>query len=387
MHKFFVFLYKQIIMKIVFVNVEDHMFLNQRLNLALAAKEAGFKVVVASNKSELHTTISNYGFKYVDTRNKRQGKNIFVQILSIYRLYRIFRDEKPDVVHNISIKPNIYGSIAARLCGVPRIVNLVNGLGYVFTSDKSIRRFMIKKLVIHMYRFAFLSERIQVIFQNPDDQDYFIHKKITSKNNSHLVLGSGVDTSLFSPSNSMTFNSKPVVLFFGRMLWDKGIGYLIEAKKILKADNIDFNLTLAGEPDDSNPSSIELEQIKKWESEGLIKFLGYCPDMVEIIRGSDLVTLPSYYREGVPLSLIEAASIGKPIVTTDMPGCREIVEDGVNGFLVPIKDSKALANKIKEILLNEDMKVSFGENSRQRAIRFFSKEIVNKKTIEIYLNS
>ncbi len=374
-------------MKIVFVNVEDHMFLNQRLNLALAAKEAGFEVVVASNKSELHTTISNYGFKYIDTGNKRQGKNIFVQMLSIYRLYRIFRDEKPDVVHNISIKPVIYGSIAARLSGVSRIVNLVNGLGYVFTSSKSVRRFMIKKLVIYMYKLAFSSERIHVIFQNPDDHNYFIHKQIASKNNSHLILGSGVDTSLFSPSTEMISNSKPVVLFFGRMLWNKGIGYLIEAKKILKADNIDFTLTLAGEPDESNPSSIKLEQIKKWESEGLIKFLGYCPDMVEIIRGSDLVTLPSYYREGVPLSLIEAASIGKPIVTTDMPGCREIVEDGINGFLVPIKDSKALANKIKEILLNEDMKESFSENSRQRAIRFFSKEIVNKKTIEIYLNS
>ena len=374
-------------MKIVFVNVEDHMFLNQRLNLALAAQEAGFEVVVASNKSELHTTISAYGFKYVDTGNKREGKNIFSQLFSIYRLYKIFRYEKPDVVHNISIKPVIYGSIAARLSRVPKIVNLVNGLGYVFTQHKSFKRMAIKIAVIGLYRFALASKRIRVIFQNPDDRDYFISKKITCINNSYLILGSGVDTSFFSPSVKLSGNKKPMVLFFGRMLWDKGIGYLIEAKRILEEEGIDFTLTLVGEPDESNPSHINLDQLKKWEIDGLITFLGYCPDMVEIIRASDLVVLPTYYREGVPLSLIEAASVGKPIVTTDMPGCREIVVDRVNGFLVPVKDSVALADKIREILLDKELQVLFGEKSRERAIKLFAKEIVAKRTIEIYLNN
>jgi len=252
-------------MKIIFINVEDHMFLNQRLNLALAAQKAGFEVVVASTKSDLHTDILGYGFKYVDTGNKREGKNVFSQISSIYRLYRIFRNEKPDIVHNTSIKPVIYGSIAARLSGVPKIVNLVNGLGYVFIEHKSVRRLVVKVLVKAMYRFALASRRISVIFQNPDDRDYFIDKKITSKNNSYLILGSGVDTDIFSPSSEYPVKHNLTVLFFGRMLWDKGIGYLIDAIKILKSEGIEFSLNLAGEPDKSNPSHITLEQLKKWE--------------------------------------------------------------------------------------------------------------------------
>jgi glycosyltransferase involved in cell wall biosynthesis len=374
-------------MKIIFVNSEDHGFLNQRLNLALAVQKAGFEVVVASNRSALHTTISEYGFKYVDTGNKREGKNVFSQLSSIYRLYRIFRKEKPDIVHNISIKPVIYGSIAARLSGVPKIVNLVNGLGYVFIEHKSARRLVVKMLVKAMYRFSLASRRISVIFQNPDDRDYFIHEKITSKKNSYLILGSGVDTDIFSPSSEYPIKNNLTVLFFGRMLWDKGIEYLIDATKILKSEGIEFTLNLVGEPDKSNPSHINLDQLKKWENDGLINYLGYCSDMVEIIRASDLVVLPTYYREGVPLSLIEAASVGKPIVTTDMPGCREIVVDGVNGFLVPIKDSVALSDKIRKILLNKDLRVSFGRKSRERAIYLFAKEIVAQQTIEIYLNN
>ena len=146
-------------------------------------------------------------------------------------------------------------------------------------------------------------------------------------------------------------------------------------------------MSIAGKPDKANPSSINMEELKKWENDGLINYLGYCSDMVEIIRASDLIVLPSHYREGVPLSLIEAASVGKPIVTTDMPGCREIVVDGVNGFLVPIKDSAALANKIKEILLNKNLRASFGQKSRERVLNLFAKEIVAKQTIEIYLKN
>ncbi len=374
-------------MKIIFVNVEDHMFLNQRLNLALAAQKAGFEVVVASNKSALHTEIIGYGFKYIDTGSKRDSRNVFTQISSIYRLYQIFCNEQPSIIHNTSIKPVIYGSIAGRLSGVPKIVNLVNGLGYVFIEHKSVRRLIVKAVVKTMYRLALASRSISVIFQNPDDRDYFIDEKITSKNNSYLILGSGVDTDIFSPSSENPCKHDLTVLFFGRMLWDKGIEYLIDATKILKSEGIEFTLNLAGEPDKDNPSCIPLEQLKKWENDGLINYLGYCSDMVDIIRASDLVVLPTYYREGVPLSLIEAASVGKPIVTTDMPGCREIVVDGVNGFLVPVKDSVALADKIREILLNKDLRVSFGQKSRERAINVFAKEIVARRTIEIYLKS
>ena len=238
-----------------------------------------------------------------------------------------------------------------------------------------------------MYRTTFSSKRIKVIFQNPDDQKFFISKRITTKENSFLILGSGVDTSFFSPTNEKPTNEKPCVLYFGRMLWDKGIEYLVEAKKILKGSGVDFDLILVGKPDESNPSHIKLKQLKKWESEGLIQFLGYRSDIIELIRECDLVVLPTYYREGVPLSLIEAASVGKPIVTTDMPGCREIVVDGFNGFIVPVKDSISLAEKIQEILSNKDMRISFGKNSRQRVIDLFAIETVAKKTIDIYMQN
>lgn len=371
-------------MKIVFVNVEDHMFLNQRLNLALAAKDAGFEVVIASRKSELCEEICSHGFKYIDTGNNRELGSLISEFASIYRLYKIFVQEQPDIVHNISIKPVIYGSLAARLAKVKKIVNLVNGLGYVFIGNASLKRWVLKTIVLKMYRFALSSKKVSVIFQNPDDLTYFINNKITSFQNSNLILGSGVDTEVFSPGCQNSEESVPKILFFGRMLWDKGVQYLIEAAIQLKSEGIEFTLNFAGEPDVANPSHISMAQLEKWQRDGLINYLGYCHDMVGVIRDSDLIVLPTHYPEGVPLSLIEAASIGKPIVTTDTPGCREIVQDGVNGFLVPIKDSAALANKIKILIKNKDLMSSFGEQSRRRTKKLFSKEIVNKKTLEIY---
>jgi glycosyltransferase involved in cell wall biosynthesis len=372
-------------MKVIYVNVEDEFFLGQRLNLALAAKEQGHDVTIASNKSDRHTDILGYGFKYIDTGNSRLGKNPFQQIAAIFRLYSIFKNLKPDIVHNISVKPVIYGSIAAKLSGVPMIVNLINGLGYAYVEDASIKRKFVKHIVTLLYRIALMGQNVRVIFQNPDDRRLFIKKQVVSTENSYTILGSGVDTEYFCPGEDIKPNSAPVILYFGRMLWDKGLRYLVEASQLLKSKSIEFDLVLAGEPDASNPASIDEQILRKWEAANLITYLGYRSDILGLIRGADIIVLPSYYREGVPLSLIEAASVGKAIVTTDTPGCREIVIDGHNGFLVPPKDSQFLADKLLTLIESRELREKFGEKSRQRAVDVFSKEIVNKATLSIYV--
>jgi glycosyltransferase involved in cell wall biosynthesis len=371
-------------MKIIYVVVEDRDFLNQRLNLALAAKKAGHSVVIASNKSELSSKITDYGFSYRDTKISRKERNLFLELKAIIRLIRIFKQEKPDVVHNISIKPVLYGSIAARLSGIPKIVNLINGLGYVYTDSLSLKRRLLRYFISSFYFLALRFSGANVIFQNPDDRDYFLKKKLVSNKKSFVILGSGVDVSWFSPKKNWVDTGSPIILYCGRMLWEKGLLYLIDAVKKLKDDGLQFSLIFVGEPDPDNSGSIDLLDLYRWQNDGLVDYLGYHSDVLEIIRSSSIVVLPTYYREGIPLSLIESASVGKPIIATDMPGCREIVVNGSNGFLVPPRDSVAIYEKLKILILDGELRQKMGECSRSRAVRMFSKEIVNRETLALY---
>jgi glycosyltransferase involved in cell wall biosynthesis len=368
--------------KVLFVVVEDKYFLIQRLNLALAVRDAGHKVVVASRKSELSQKIKDLGFEYIDTASAREGRNPLKELATILRLASIYRKLKPDLVHHISIKPVLYGSIAAKLAGVKRVVNLINGLGFVFAEDKSLKRSLFKVFISVFYKIALLGKSVKVIFQNPDDREYFVTKKLIPRNRTHVILGSGVDMDKFP--YTLEPEGKVQIMFCARMIWDKGIKYLIEASKLLKEKGLDFDLNFIGAPDESNPQSVSESQLKSWDEQGLINYKGFQNNIPEIIKSHHIITLPTFYREGVPLSLIEAASIGRPIVTTDMPGCREIVKNEKNGFVVPIKDSTALANSLERLVIDKNLREQYGRESRRMVEDIFCKEVVNSKTLKVY---
>ena len=241
-------------------------------------------------------------------------------------------------------------------------------------------------MVSTLYKLALSNKNIIVIFQNPDDKQYFLDRNILDESQIKVILGSGVNTDKYKPSveEIPTNQSKIKIIFLSRMLWVKGVKYLIDAVRILKSRSLEFELNLVGQPDLGNPDSIPYKTLESWEKNGLINYKGFINDPIKIIQSADVVVLPTYLREGVPLSLIESASCGKPIVTTDVPGCREIVIDGLNGFLIPPKDTIALSESLEKLIINEPLRKKFGEESRKLALKSFSKEIVNKKTLELY---
>jgi glycosyltransferase involved in cell wall biosynthesis len=368
-------------MKIIFVVVEDKAFLIQRLNTALAVRDAGHEVLVVSHRSERSKDIEDLGFKYIDSGTDRTSMNPLREVFSIYNLFKIYRKYNPELVYHVSIKPVLYGSIAARAAGVKKIVNLVNGLGYVFTEG-GLKKDFLRAFIIRFYRMALSSKKVKVIFQNPDDKNLFVKNRILKPKQAEVILGSGVDTTRFSFQKMP--NEKVKILFVARMLWDKGIRFLIEAIRLLKQDGLYFEMLFAGEPDNLNPRSVPLDLLREWEEEGLINYLGFQDDMPKLIRESHIVCLPTYYREGVPLSLIESASVGRAIVTTDMPGCREIVRDGVNGFIVPPKSSYELYKALKKVIVSEELRNQMGSESRKLVEEKFSKEVVNRETLKVY---
>lgn len=368
----------------MYVTVEDRFFLAQRLNLALAAKDKGLSVIVASRGGELRDKIESYGFKYVDTNNVRSDLNFFQQFAQIRRLYKIFLQEKPDIVHNISIKPVIYGSIAARLAKINKIVNLINGLGSVFTSTSKTKVIILRIIIIVLYWFALQGKNIKVIFQNPDDLKLFKKLQLVKDKQCHLILGSGVDTQRFKALEKPHQNNVPKILYCGRMLWSKGLQHLIEAVEILEASGERFELHLVGEPDPDNPESIDESILVGWQEKELITYHGFQPNVLQYIHDCDIAVLPTFLREGIPLSLIEIASCGKPIITTNVPGCREIVQENVNGILVTPKNPTLLADAIKRLLIDPELRLKMGLRGRKLVEQRFSSEIINKQTLALY---
>lgn len=310
----------------------------------------------------------------------RKGMNPFAELRSIFALYRVYRVQKPDLVHHFTIKPVIYGTIAARLSGVPKIVNSITGLGFIFTSS-SPKAQILGVLVKILYRFCFSSSKVRVIFQNLDDRDFFVANNIIDKNRCYLVEGSGVDVHKFSPTD--TLSPRPRIFVASRLLIEKGIFEFMAAIQTLKKKGLDFEAVVAGDIDPANPGSISEEQFKSWQQSGVANFLGFQKDMVSLLKSTDIACLPSY-REGLPMSLLEAMASGKPIVTTDTPGCRATVRDGRNGFLVPPRTIEPLALALEKLIVDPTLRRKMGAESRALAVELFSKEKITSEIMKIY---
>lgn len=367
-------------MRILYVVNDANFFLSHRLPLALAAQNEGFDIHVATPLSDDVEKIRRGGFIFHPIPLTRRGAHLGEEMESMMALYRLYRKIKPDLLHLVTIKPVLYGGIAARLAGVPAVVSAITGLGYVFIA-RGFKAFLLRTIVKRAYRFALGHSNGRVIFQNPDDRSSFSISKLVDTGQTVLIKGSGVDMTQFSPVPEPP--SAPLVVFASRMLWDKGVGEFVDAARRLCNMGIKAHFVLVGDTDSGNPAAVPKSQLERWQQSGVLEWWGPQIEMSLVFAKAHIVCLPSY-REGLPKVLIEAAASGLPIVTTDVPGCREIVRHGENGLLVPVRDVSALVEAIQSLVEDAELRRRLGAKGREIAVAEFSIERVVSETLNVY---
>lgn len=369
--------------KLLFTVNDAGFFVSHRLPVALAARRAGYDVHVATAPGPGVAEIVANGFPHYPVPISRSGLNPLSEIRTVWALTRLYRRLRPDLVHLVTIKPVLYGGIAARLSRVPAVVAAVSGLGHVFIRRGSISA-LLRAPIKATYRLAMNHRRIRVIFQNPDDREEFVSGRVVGPNRTVLIKGSGVDIKMFAPTPEP--DGPPIIILPARMLWPKGIGEFVDAATRLRKQRVAARFALVGESDKGNPTAIPLKQLEAWHNEGEIEWWGYRKDMPAVLAGTHIVCLPSYYREGVPKSLIEAAACARPIVATDVPGCREIARNGENAILVPPRDPEALAAALCRLIDDPDLRRRLGARGREIAVAEFLLDRVIADTLDVYRN-
>nr|WP_249803624.1 glycosyltransferase family 4 protein [Bradyrhizobium zhengyangense] len=366
----------------LFVVTEDWYFVSHRLPIARAALAAGYEVFVATRLGEKADAIVREGFMPIGLkRMRRSGRNPFRELASIAELVTLYRTYRPSIVHHVAMKPVLYGSIAARLAGVAAIVNNVAGLGFVFSS-KAVYAQTLRRLIVPLLRYALRQRQALTIVQNREDARVLADDIGVAPEKIRLVKGSGVDLAQFSEMRRES--SPPIVLLASRMIKEKGVEDFVRAAAHLRKKNAAARFVLAGAPDPENPHSIPEAVLRQYHEDGLVEWWGHRDNIPEIIREVAIVCLPTTYGEGIPKTLIEAAAGECPIVTYDVPGCREIVTDGVNGMLVPAGDVGWLAEAIAQLLADPEQRRRMGAQGRKLVQAEFSQEIVVAQTLAIY---
>jgi glycosyltransferase involved in cell wall biosynthesis len=368
-------------LKIIFFANTDWYLYNFRRSLALAAKSAGHDVVLVSPEGPYGKKLHDLGLRWIPAPMDRRSLNPLREFALLVWLWRLIRAENADLVHGFTIKCAVYGALAARLAGTAR-VNAVAGMGYVFISNEPRAR-LLRPIVRTLMRAVFGGARSRLILQNPDDLAFFEKVGVTSTENIRLIPGSGVDCTRFRPPANNERNEPLRVVLASRLLWDKGIGEYVEAARLLREEGRSLKFVLAGDPDPGNPAAIPESTLRDWQADGLIEWLGHVDDMPALLAGADMVVLPSY-REGLPKSLIEAATCARPLVTCDVPGCRHVVRDGIDGLLVPPRDAPALARAIARLQDDSELAQRLGNAAHARALNEFDERIVIRQTIATY---
>ncbi|MCY3831531.1 MAG: glycosyltransferase family 4 protein [Chloroflexi bacterium] len=356
-------------------------FLSHRLPLALAAREAGYDVHVATADSDRASIerISEERLPFHPIKLSQHGTNPLLELRTLRSLYSLYRELKPDLLHHVSIKPVLYGGIAARLSGQRNVVQAISGLGQMRANDSAKAR-LLQALIGLPFKLALGGESRRVIFQNPDDLRRFVERGLVARRRTLVIRGSGVDEKRFCPS-AEDLARPPVILFAGRLLWSKGVGDFVEAARRLRGK---ARFRVAGYEESTSPQNVPASQLRAWQADGLIEWLGKRDDMPAVYAGSNIVCLPSSYGEGVPKVLIEAAACGRACVTTDSPGCREIVRHGLNGLLVPPHDIDALVAALESLVEDHAQRKEMGAAGRQIALDAFTLRQVVGETLALY---
>jgi len=351
---------------------------NFRLALIHALRDAGYRVILIAPRDEYSQKLEDDGFIYYDIKMNNKGVNPFEDLLLIHDFYKIYKKTKPDILLNYTIKPNIYSSLAAKFLRIP-VINNITGLGTVFLNNN------ISSHIAHWLYKISLSKN-SVVFQNREDMRLFIEKRLIKEKSAILIPGSGIDTERFKTKHRLSEdkkNKKFTFLMIARLIKDKGVQEYIEAIRLVRQSNNRKNCTfkILGSLYLSNPTAISQKELDSWVEEGLIEYLGHSDNVQEEIDKVDCVVLPSY-REGLSRVLLEASSMGKPIITTNVPGCKDVVDDGVNGYLVEVKNSVELAQAINKMVnLPKNKLLSMGKEGRKKVVNDFSQQ----KVIDKYL--
>ena len=367
--------------KIILVANTDWYLYNFRRSLAHFLLGQGYEVILVSPPGKYVELLKEDGFNWIAWNLGRQSTAPWHELPAIFALFKIYRHERADLVHHHTIKPVLYGSLAASAARILNIVNSITGRGYVFLSPET-KASLLKQFLQPFYRFIFRNYHQVAIFENDEDRQYFIQTKMIPSAQTRLIAGVGVDTEQFAPATEPS--GIPIILYSGRMLWDKGIGVLVEAAHIIHKA-CPARVVLVGSPDPGNPTSISEDQLKAWAAEGVIEWWGWQSDMCSIYQKATIVTLPSFY-EGVPTALLEAAACARPIVATNTPGSRDIVIDSLNGLIVPTNDSIALADALMKLLANPLQRGRMGKAGRQLVLDKFDVNTVNQATLAVYQN-
>ncbi|MCI6217249.1 MAG: glycosyltransferase family 4 protein [Helicobacter sp.] len=365
--------------KLAFVANTAQGMLNFRLEVLQALQKMGYEIhilapIFESTRDLCHAAMAlkQNGFILHHIQVDSQGLNPFKDLLLAYVIFKYLRLLKPQMVFSYTIKPVIYASLVANLLKIPHIA-IITGLGFVFIGD-GIKKCILRKFVCLMYSVS-LKGCFRVWFLNADDKDEFLKRKILAPKKADLLASEGVNTEFFSPDSQSPHDTQTFIFLLpARMLWDKGVGEFVQAAKILRSSQ-DIRFYLLGQSDCQNPQAISREQIMQWENEGLITYLGFASDVRAIIKASSCVVLPSY-REGVSVALLEAMSMAKPIITSNTPGCKEMVIEGYNGFLCEPRDSRSLASCMQKMLsLKHEQLIELGQNSRNIALSRYDRKL------------
>lgn len=370
-----------LIKKILFVVTEDWYFCSHRIDLAIAARSVGYHIMVATRLSFCKEQLLQQGFEVHHLPFHRSAGRPWNDIYVLFHLIWLFARHKPDLVHHVAMKACLLGSLAACFTRNTAVVNALTGMGYVFTGTGFKQR-LLRGLVVPLMRRLFRRKNTWVIVQNPDDLGHLQKLGLVNRDRTRLIRGSGVNTAFYTMADEQITEKVQIVLP-GRMLADKGITDFVAAARILKQRDCNARCVLVGPVDYGNPTAISEGQLHDWEREGVIEWHGYQQDMKKIYQESHIVCLPSY-REGLPKALLEAAACGRAIVTTDVPGCREIVRHEENGLLVSPGDVQTLAAALQRLVGDSQLRRRMGRNGRDLVVAGFSLEQVNKETLQLY---
>ncbi len=372
-------------MKVMLVSNTTWNIYNFRMNLADALRERGCEVITVGVADGYEERIRQLDYQWAEWKITRRSINPFSELGAVNNLRKVYREHRPDIVQHFTIKPVLYGTIAARLAGVPSVVNSITGLPFFLTSraDGGLGG-LAKRLSMTWYAKCCLGKGRRALFQNPDDVALLgkYDRRIADK--AVMVPGSGVDLDRFTYTRPCEDASRKIrVVCVARLIREKGVFDLVEAAKIIGKQRDDVEFLFCGSPDSGNRTSVDAETFEQWKREKNLILPGHVDDVQAELRKADIVALPSF-REGTPRSLLEAAAIGRPIVSTDVPGCRETVDDGQTGWLVPPRDPVKLAEAISKLVDDPEMRSRMGKAARAKAESQFDEQIVIERTLSVY---
>jgi len=368
--------------RLLFVVTEDWYFVSHRLPLAIAARRAGYQVAVATRVQDHAAPIADAGIELIELKRwRRSSMNPLRELAAVAELAGVVRRWRPDIIHLVALKPVVYGGLAARLAGGAARVNALAGLGFVFAGGRPLA-LLLRPLVKLAFRWTLGGRRAVTIVQNPDDRSLIVGEHLVDASQVRLIRGSGVDLGRFAASEPPS--GKPLVVLVSRMLWDKGIGEFVVAAKLVRERGGEARFVLVGQPDPENPAAVPSDDLVAWHKSGAVEWWGYRADTERVFAQASIVVLPSFYGEGVPKALLEAAASARPMIATDMPGCREIVEQNVTGLLVPPRDADGLADAVLRLLGDAMLRREMGRRARARAEAEFGIDAVVEATLGVY---